>query len=192
MSWNLFNKPPLTFEIGYKDAQRQMNDLLDCGYSEDGAFDKLSDLYKKYRDPKSPTASWLPYGKGQDKYLEGYRAFLESVIQTRFSVPEQIHPETNVNLACDLLEFFNGDGVTTPPSPTAVCTQPDVGYAVAETVYYNLLSRGLDIEEIHAHFEQNKLSLTQGLSVKDRAGFQTFRDAIIKPRLMLEKAFNLS
>lgn len=192
MSWNLFNKPPLTFEMGKQDAKRQMNDLLERGYSEDGAFDKLSDLYKKYCDPKSPTASWLPYGKGQDKYLEGYRAFLESVLQARFNVSEQIHPETNVNLACDLLEFLNHDGVTTPPSPTAVCTPPDVGYAVAETVYFNLLARGLDIKEIHAHFEQNKLSLTQGLSVKDRAGFQTFRDKIIKPRLMFEKAFNLS
>lgn len=191
MSWNLFNKPPLTFEIGYKDAQRQMNDLLDCGYSEDGAFDKLSDLYKKYRDPKSPTASWLPYGKGQDKYLEGYRAFLESVIQSRFSVPEQIHPETNVNLACDLLEFLNGDGVTTPPSPTAVCTQPNNGYAVAETVYYNLLAHGLDIEEIDAHFEQNLFSLTQRLSVKDRTGFAKFMEEI-KIRCQLEKAFNLS
>jgi hypothetical protein len=192
MSWNLFNKPPLTFEMGKQDAKRQMNDLLERGYSEKDAIDKLSDLYKKYRDPKSPTAFWLPYGKGQDKYLEGYRAFLESVIQARFSVPEQIHPETNVNLACDLLEFLNGDGVTTPPSPTAVCTQPDMGYAVAETVYFNLIGRGLDIEEIYAHFEQNKLSLTQGLSVNDRAGFQAFRDAVIEPRLMLEKAFNLS
>lgn len=192
MTWNLFNKPPLTFEIGYKDALRQMNDLLDLGYSEDGAIDNLSDLYKKYCDPTNPTASWLPHGKGQDKYLEGYWAFLASRIQARFSVPEQIHPETNVNLACDLLEFLNGDGITTPPSPTAVCTQPDMGYAVAETVYYNLLGRGLDIEEIYAHFEQNKLSLTQGLSVNDRAGFQAFRDAVIEPRLMLEKAFNLS
>ena len=192
MSWNLFNKPPLTFKMGKEDAKRQMNDLLERGYSEDGAFDKLSDLYKKYCDPKSPTASWLPYGKGQDKYLEGYRAFLESVIQARFSVPEHIHPETNVNLACDLLEFLNGDGVTTPPSPTAVCTQPSNGYAVAETVYYNLIGRGLDIEEIYAHFEQNKLSLTQGLSVNDRAGFFSFRDKVIKPRFELEQTFKLS
>ena len=167
MSWNPFNKPPLTFEVGYKDAQRQMNDLLERSYSEDGAIDKLSDLYKKYCDPKSPTASWLPYGKGQDKYLEGYRAFLESVIQARFSVPEQIHPETNVNLACDLLEFL-----TVPPAPKQIALDD-----------YNLEK----YEEAEAYFEMlmQKEQMTAleayQLMVSDRCinnwgslGFQAF------------------
>lgn len=163
----------------------------------DQGFEDAETMYSIWKDITSPLDAYKvvqnhiiqteDFETKPLREIEGWKGFL-----IQLASQWQIPAETSTNLACDLLEFLNGDGVTTPPSPTAVCTQPDVGYAVAETVYFNLLSRGLDIEEIHAHFEQNKLSLTQGLSVKDRAGFQTFRDAIIKPRLMLEKAFNLS
>ena len=72
-----------------------------------------------------------------------------------------------------------------------VCTQPSNGYAVAETVYYNLFAHGMDIEEIDAHFKQNLFSLTQRLSVNDRVGFAKFMEEI-KIRCQLEQTFKLS
>lgn len=192
MSWNLFNKPPLTFEVGYKDAQRQMNDLLDLGYSEDGAIDKLSNLYKEYCDPKSPTASWLPYGKGQDKYLEGYKAFLESVIQAPFSVPEQIHPETNVNLACDLLEFLSGPSLPSSlPSSVCVANKPDIGYIEAEIEYYKLLDKGFDIQAIYDWFHMNKVRITERKGFDYKAGFFLFINKKIVPAMELKAMYEL-
>ena len=183
--FDFLNKQPLTFKMGFNDAKRHFNDLLDAGYCEDTAVDKLTYLYHK--EP-----SMFPNGKNKADYLEGYREFLALSMQARFTSVEPIPPNTDVDLACDLLEFLNGDGVTQPPIPTAVCNKPDIGYSVAETVYCNWLSRGLDIEEIYAHFHQNKRSLTQGLSVNDRFGFSQFMNEIIIPRYELEQALKLS
>jgi hypothetical protein len=163
----------------------------------DQGFEDAETMYSVWKDITSPLEAYkvvqnhiLQTEEFETKPLreiEGWKGFL-----VQLASKWQIPAETSTNLACDLLEFLNEDGVTTPPSPTAVCTQPSNGYAVAETVYYNLIGRGLDIEEIYAHFEQNKLSLTQGLSVNDRAGFFSFRDKVIKPRFELEQTFKLS
>jgi hypothetical protein len=183
--FDFLNKQPLTFKMGFNDAKRHFNDLLDAGYCKNTAVDKLTYLYHK--EP-----SMFPNGKNKADYLEGYREFLTLSMQARFTSVEPIPPNTDVDLACDLLEFLNGDGVTKPASPTDDSIKSSYGYAKAETVYFNLLGRGLDIEEIYAHFHQNRYSLTQALSVNDCFGFGYFMNEIIIPRLELEEALKLS
>jgi hypothetical protein len=183
--FHFLNKQPLTFKMGFNDAKRHFNDLLDAGYCEDIAVDKLT--YSYHNEP-----SMFPNGKNKADYLEGYREFLTLSMQARFTSVEPIPPNTDVDLACDLLEFLNGDAVTKPPSPTVDCIKSSCGYAKAETVYFNLLSRGLDIEEIYAHFKQNKDSLTDDFSVNNNFGFCYFMNEIIIPRYELEQALKLS
>ena len=162
----------------------------------DQGFEDAETMYSVWKDITSPLEAYkvvqnhiLQTEEFETKPLreiEGWKGFL-----VQLASKWQIPAETSTNLACDLLEFLNGDGVTPPPSPTAVCTQPSNGYAVAETVYYNLFAHGMDIEEIDAHFKQNLFSLTQRLSVNDRVGFAKFMEEI-KIRCQLEQTFKLS
>lgn len=195
MSWNLFNKPPLTFEDGYKDAKRQMKDLLERGYSEDGAIDKLSHLYEKYCDPKSPTASWLPYGKRQDKYLEGYWEFLASLKQAPFSVPEQIHPETNVNLACDLLEFLSVRSLSSSLPNACIANAPMTGYILAETMYEAAIKQGMPpveaYNELDSEITRKGLGLDCNNSLQYAIYVNELEAKVIKPIEKLEAMYKM-
>jgi len=163
----------------------------------DQGFDDAETMYSAWKDITNPLDAYkvvqnhiLQTEEFETKPLreiEGWKAFL-----IQLASQWQIPAETSTNLACDLLEFLNGDAVTKPPSPTVDCIKSSCGYAKAETVYFNLLSRGLDIEEIYAHFHQNKGSLTQALSVNDCFGFGYFMNEIIIPRYELEQALKLS